>query len=151
MSFVELIQIRFTVQYQISCQKVVLRFWVQIWIRLVPVLIQNVGFCCVRGYLTPPSDSFPTTTLVLLLLLPAHFSLIRTRLFTLVPRGETTPRTNIKWKYYRELTSLSGSNERPTRNFQVMRMRINMTLICTSMHCVPLAENLNYTSGLGQE
>ena len=27
--------------------KVRSRFWVQIWIRLVPVLIQNVGFCCV--------------------------------------------------------------------------------------------------------
>ena len=41
-----MIQIRFTVRYQTRCQKVALRFWVQISIRLVPVLIQNVGFCC---------------------------------------------------------------------------------------------------------
>ena len=38
----ELIPIRFTVQYQTRCQKVLLRFWVQIWIGLVPV-----QFCCV--------------------------------------------------------------------------------------------------------
>ena len=42
----ELIQIRFTVRYQTRCQKVLLRFWVQIWIRLVP--LQNVRFCCVQ-------------------------------------------------------------------------------------------------------
>ena len=45
--FVELIHIGFTVRYETCCQKVPLRFWVQIWIRLVLVLIQNVRFCYV--------------------------------------------------------------------------------------------------------